>query len=256
MTTNTCPAARGPYSLAEVYGTRPNRRAISDHAARVSGLDATCRLLEIGCGNGKTAIALSRDFGCRVDGIDLDESAIEAARQNLVQEGPPDRVTFATGDVHRLPYPDATYDQVLCESVFSTVTQKAKAAGEMKRVLKPGGRLVMLDFVLLKPIPQLLQQRVSFIPCLSRTLVTAEYLALFESLGFRQPHVEDHSDEVKKAGLWIYYMFGAWQKMFGQMAAIQCCASQEEISAAEMLQAYQDYFREACLGYQLIMVTA
>jgi ubiquinone/menaquinone biosynthesis C-methylase UbiE len=256
MTTIACPAARGPYSLAEVYGTRPNRRAISNHAAQVSGLDATCRLLEIGCGNGTTAIALARDFGCRVDGIDLDESAIEAARHSLAQAGSPDGVTFATGDVRKLPYPDACFDQVLCESVFSTVMQKEKAAAEMKRVLKPGGRLVMLDFVLLKPIPEQVQQRVSFIPCLSRTLVAGEYLALFEALGFRQPYVEDHSDEVKKAGLWIYYMFGAWQKMFGQMAAIQCCASQEEISAAEMLQAYQDYFREACLGYQLIMVTA
>lgn len=256
MTSKTCTAANGPYSLAEVYAKRPNRRAISTHAARVSGLDKDCRLLEVGCGNGTTAINLARDFGCLVDGIDMAESAVNEARKNLSQEGLSDRVTFTTGDIQQLPYPDASFDQVLCESVFSTVMQKEKAAREMKRVLKPDGKLLMLDFVLLKPIPQQLQQKVSFIPCLSRTRLTEEYVQLFESIGFCQPLVEDHSDEVKKSGLWIYYIYGAWQKMFGQIAAIQCCASQDKISASEMLQAYQDYFREACLGYKFIMMTS
>jgi ubiquinone/menaquinone biosynthesis C-methylase UbiE len=104
-------------------------------------LTAQDRLLDVGCGTGwasRTAAATTSS----VVGIDLSpEMLIKAAELAEGVEG----VSFALADSERLPFPDETFDAVLCSNSFHHYSDPAAAVGEMTRVLRSGGRLVLGD---------------------------------------------------------------------------------------------------------------
>lgn len=95
------------------------------------------KVLDIACGTGNAAILAAR-FKAEVTGIDLAARLIEVARQRAEAEGV--QATFLVGDAADLPFPDASFDVVL--SVFGLIfaPDRAKAFGELVRVMRPGGR--------------------------------------------------------------------------------------------------------------------
>jgi arsenite methyltransferase len=95
-------------------------------------------VLDVGCGTGKTASALAKERGCRVVGVDLSPRMIEWAKETAKREGVLDQVEFKTADARKLPFDDATFDAVICESVLGFIPDKANAVGEIARVCKPG----------------------------------------------------------------------------------------------------------------------
>lgn len=112
-------------------------------------LSASCHIengkyvLDVGCGIGKTACAFARRRGCRVIGIDLSPRMVEWAKETARREGVFDQVEFRTADAQQLPFDDATFDAVICESVLAFVADKAKALREFIRACKPGGYVGM-----------------------------------------------------------------------------------------------------------------
>ena len=109
------------------------------HAALASGE----RVLDVACGTGATAVeaaAAVADRG-RVTGVDLSGRMIGAARARAADLGV-DNATFARMDAERLELPDGAFDVVLCALGLMYVPDPARAIFEMRRVLRPGGRLV------------------------------------------------------------------------------------------------------------------
>ncbi|HKF30520.1 MAG TPA: class I SAM-dependent methyltransferase [Candidatus Binataceae bacterium] len=105
-------------------------------------------VLDIGCGTGTLAIAAKRRVGssASVTGIDASPHMIARARKKARSVGAD--VTFATADVERLPYAAGTFDVVLSTVMLHHLSDDArlKCIGEVRRVLKPGGRFLALDF--------------------------------------------------------------------------------------------------------------
>ena len=104
------------------------------------GLPAGRRALDVGCGDGLLAATLAGS-GAVVTGIDNDPRMLTAGRIRAQRVGL--AMEFVKGDIHRLPFGDATFDVVIAVAVLCFVSDAERVAREMARVLKPGGDMVI-----------------------------------------------------------------------------------------------------------------
>jgi demethylmenaquinone methyltransferase/2-methoxy-6-polyprenyl-1,4-benzoquinol methylase len=77
---------------------------------------------------------------------DINASMLQEGRKRLVDEGAVGNIAYAQADAEQLPFPDGTFDCVTIGFGLRNVTRKERALAAMYRVLKPGGRLVILEF--------------------------------------------------------------------------------------------------------------
>lgn len=106
------------------------------------------RILEVGCGNGITAVELAKRFNVEIIGIDyvakmVDEAKLMAARQSLIG-----KVEFAVGDVCALPEQRCDYDLIYSERVLINLSDfeaQRRAIVDITNLLRPGGRYVMCE---------------------------------------------------------------------------------------------------------------
>ncbi len=129
------------------------------------GLKATSRLIElchinedkyvlvVGCGVGATPCYLARLYGCRVVGVDLSEAMIDRSNERAKREGVEDRLEFRVADAQNLPFEDAVFDAVICESVNAFIENKQRAIDEYVRVIKPGGYVGLNEVTWIKAPP-------------------------------------------------------------------------------------------------------
>lgn len=99
------------------------------------------RVLDIGCGNARD-IAKIAERGGQVVGVDISAGMIAAAKQELGRMGM-SGITLQVGDATSLVFPDAYFDKVLCSEVIEHIPDASQALREMRRVLRPGGSLVL-----------------------------------------------------------------------------------------------------------------
>jgi SAM-dependent methyltransferase len=109
------------------------------------GLSTGERLLDVGCGLGDAALALAADLGAtgEVVGIDASSAMLAVARERA--SAVPCRVRFSVGDAMALDEPEGSFDAVRSERTLQWIVGPETAVGEMARVLRPGGRVALLD---------------------------------------------------------------------------------------------------------------
>lgn len=134
--------------LTRVLGAGREREALIERAEIRSGH----RVLDLGCGTGTLVVELGRgQQGIDVVGVDPDPKALLLAHRKAAQLGAV--VSLDRGFADALPYPDASFDRVLSSFAFHHIPGEQREASlrEVARVLKPGGRLHLLDFVASDP---------------------------------------------------------------------------------------------------------
>ncbi len=120
-------------------------RLFEKYAAKLPLAHGT-QLLEIGCGTGVVARAFARrQSGATLVAIDQSAAFIEAAQDLAAREGLAEAIDFRVGDAHALPLDAACFDIAVAHTLISHVTDPAAVLAEAKRVLRPGGRLVVFD---------------------------------------------------------------------------------------------------------------
>ncbi|MGH8827419.1 MAG: class I SAM-dependent methyltransferase, partial [Jiangellaceae bacterium] len=103
------------------------------------------RLVDVASGVGTSSLLAAADYGVIVDGVDLSNANVKLASGAAVATDLADRATYHLGDAEALPLEDGRYDAVICECALCTFPDKATAAREMARVLRPGGRVGISD---------------------------------------------------------------------------------------------------------------
>jgi SAM-dependent methyltransferase len=152
--------------------------------AQAAGIEASTRVLDLGCGIGGPARFLAGTYGCRVTGVDLSPEFIEAAKYLTTRSGLADRVGFEVGSALELPYEDGSFDAVFLQHVAMNIENRGALYAEVYRVLAPGGRFVIYDLVLgedevVYPVPWARDASTSFL------LSEVATRAALEGAGFR-----------------------------------------------------------------------
>ncbi|HEY5018875.1 MAG TPA: class I SAM-dependent methyltransferase [Streptosporangiaceae bacterium] len=107
------------------------------------GQRARGRVLEVAIGTGRNLLYYPADV--TVVGVELSPAMLSVARQRAARLGRD--VDLREGDAQHLPFDDASFDTVVCALSLCTIPSPVAAVGEMRRVLRPGGRLLLLDHI-------------------------------------------------------------------------------------------------------------
>ena len=129
--------------ITKLLGVDRTRRRLIGHAE----LAPAQRVLEVGCGTGSLLLAIGRHHpGVDLVGLDPDPKALARAERKARRAGV--HIRFDRGFSDTLPYDDASFDRVLSSFMYHHVPAAEKPAmfREIHRVLKPGGRLELVDF--------------------------------------------------------------------------------------------------------------
>ncbi|REG82676.1 bifunctional demethylmenaquinone methyltransferase/2-methoxy-6-polyprenyl-1,4-benzoquinol methylase UbiE [Marinomonas pollencensis] len=128
------------------------------HTISQSGVRAGNKVLDIAGGTGDLTLKFSRLVGSEGQVIlaDINDSMLKVGRDKLANHGVVGNVKFVQANAEALPFPDNTFDCITIAFGLRNVTDKSKALASMYRVLKPGGRLLVLEFS--KPESEMLSQ--------------------------------------------------------------------------------------------------
>ncbi len=167
--------------------------------------------LGLGCGNpvalaslreGETVVDLGSGagFDCflaanavgrsgRVIGVDMTPEMLDKARANA-RKGDYTQVEFRLGEIENLPVADDTADIIISNCVINLSPDKERVFAEAFRVLKPGGRLMVSDIVLLAELPEKLKNSISaYVGCVAGAMSKDDYLQAIRKAGFRDVKV-------------------------------------------------------------------
>jgi len=150
-------------------------------------------VLDLGSGPGLDCFLAANKVGKdgRVVGVDMTPEMIEKARENA-KKGNYENIEFRLGEIENLPVADNSIDVIISNCVINLAPDKRRVYKEVFRVLKPGGRFMISDVVLLKELPDFIKNSVeAYIGCLSGALMKDEYLDAIKKAGFQEARIVD-----------------------------------------------------------------
>lgn len=182
------------------------------------GIGREAYVLEVGCGAGATACYLAKEYGCRVMSVDLRESMVALANERAAREGVQGLVEFRVADAQALPFDDATFDVVFCESVVAFIEDKQGVLDELARVTRPGGRVGLNEVIWLKPPPaDLARQAQALWGIEPEVLAVEDWLGLLQNAGLRDvEHTVCQVDARREATQVNRYHFRDMWRMFSR----------------------------------------
>jgi len=219
----------------------PMRAALplmEDRLGRALDLPRGALVLDAGCGRGAVALRMATAFGLRVEGVDILAGDIRRARRKAARRGTADRTRFQVMDYQRLAFADGHFDGAYTMETLVHAPDSAAVLGELRRVLKPGGRLVLFEYSLAPRGDLTARQRRVFDAIIAESamhglpgFVHGSFPALLHAAGFRDVAVADVSERMLpmlrrlSQIFWAPYqlsrLLGAQRRLVNAMAAVE-----------------------------------
>ncbi len=152
-------------------------------------------VLDLGSGAGFDCFLASPRVGPsgKVIGVDMTPEMLEKARANA-RKGKYQNVDFRLGEIENLPVADQEVDVIISNCVINLSPDKEHVFREAFRVLKPGGRLMVSDIVLTKPLPDAIKKSIAaYVGCVAGASQKEQYLAGIKAAGFEKVTVAEES---------------------------------------------------------------
>ncbi len=158
----------------------------------LAALEKGQTVLDLGAGAGFDCFLAARAVGPEghVIGVDMTAEMLDKARRNAAAGGYAN-VEFRLGEIEHLPVADSAVDVVISNCVINLSPDKRRVFAEALRVLRPGGRLMIADIVLLKPLPDtLLASVAAYVGCVAGATLRDDYLAMLRAAGFEDVAIQ------------------------------------------------------------------
>jgi len=165
--------------------------------ARLAGIGDGIRVLDVGGGIGGPARLLADEFGASVTVLDLTAEYCRVGAMLTERTGLTERVTFRQGDALDLPFEDGQFDLVWTQHSSMNIEDKGRLYGEIHRVLRPGGRLAILEAMagpnqpIQFPVPWARDPAISFLQ------TPAAVRAILATTGFQVTAWNDLTDTIR-----------------------------------------------------------
>jgi demethylmenaquinone methyltransferase/2-methoxy-6-polyprenyl-1,4-benzoquinol methylase len=131
------------YARLLSFGQDPRWRSFLASLIEASPKDA---VIDVACGTAAVSLELVRRYGCRVVGVDQSAEMLAAGRMRVEAAGLSERIELREGRAEALPFEEAAFDALTFTYLLRYVDDPAAAMKELARVVRPGGRIAMLDF--------------------------------------------------------------------------------------------------------------
>ncbi len=143
-------------------------------------------VLDLGSGAGFDCFLAANKVGAagKVIGVDMTPEMLDKARRNA-SEGNYDNVEFRLGEIENIPAADGSVDLIISNCVINLSTDKPQVFREAFRILKPGGRIMVSDIVLLNELPEFVKQSMdAYAGCVAGAMLKGDYIGAIEAAGF------------------------------------------------------------------------
>lgn len=148
-------------------------------------------VIDLGSGAGIDCFLAAKKVGKdgKVIGVDMTPEMLDRARANA-KNGNVENVEFRLGEIDNLPVADNTADLIISNCVINLAPDKKRVFEEAFRVLKPGGRVMISDIVLLGELPEALKaSKEAYVGCISGAILKEDYLQTIKDAGFERVEV-------------------------------------------------------------------
>ena len=149
-------------------------------------------VLDLGSGAGFDCFLAANQVGKtgKVIGVDMTAEMLDRARENA-RKGNFDNVEFRLGEIENLPVGDNQVDIIISNCVINLSPNKKRVFQEAFRALRPGGRLMVSDIVLLKELPEEIKNSVTaYVGCVAGAITKKEYLEAIQAAGFEETKIQ------------------------------------------------------------------
>jgi len=152
-------------------------------------------VLDLGSGAGFDCFLAANIVGKagKVIGIDMTPEMVKKAKENA-EKNNYENVEFKLGEIEKLPIEDDSVDAIISNCVINLSPDKGKVFKETFRILKPGGRLMVSDIVLLRELPDNIESSVeAYVGCVAGAMLKDEYIKAIKAAGFQEVKIIDQT---------------------------------------------------------------
>lgn len=164
--------------LLEIFANRPDRFALIEQGMKALNVRPGEQWIEIGCNTGDAAAYMKDKHQLDAFGIDCDGQAIEMGKAKHLG------IKLLCAEAQDMPFDDKSIDGILSEAAWSPLTDKDVALREYLRVIKPGGHMIINDFILRPSMGPAACEGYRHIPCFAGVDTLAAYCHRFAEAGF------------------------------------------------------------------------